>query len=499
MVMVLEVLGSRMIGPFFGVSLFVWTSLITVTLLALAGGYALGGWLADRRDPGRTLSLVITLAGGLTMLIPLLKKPVLTACLPLGLRLGALAGSLLLFGGPLFLLGCVSPLLVRIATVRDSRLGRTVGGLYALSTLGSLAGTVLTGFYLIAWAGVDTIVLGCGVILVMVGGIRLALGGVRAAWLALLFPSLLLLPREATLVRPLPGGGEAVRLVAEDTFYGSLRVVEYRGGGDPRRDMLIDGQLQSSLDAGSGLALTGYTYLLQFLPWEYRPGGQRCLVVGLGAGIVPTWYHRRGVPTDVVDINPRVVALAGEYFGWRPSGLVAVEDARYFLERSGASYDYILLDVFNGDTTPAHLISRESFALIRSRLAPGGVLALNLAGSYGPDRGMTLSVLATLREVFPLVEPYPLFPASGEEAWGNLVVVAATDPTVTRRRLPWGKEIHPDLFPAVAAALDGPVEPPGGEARLLTDDYQPADILDIVLKERCRRAILRHTDWDTLL
>jgi len=157
LVMVIQVLGSRVVGPFFGVSLFVWTSLITVTLLALAIGYAVGGLLADRFQRPEYLFGIILFAGLLVLLIPILKGPILKACLPLGLRTGAFASTLILFGPVLLLLGCVSPYLVKLATNGLKNLGRTVGGLYALSTIGSTVGTVLTGFVLIAYFSVDQI------------------------------------------------------------------------------------------------------------------------------------------------------------------------------------------------------------------------------------------------------------------------------------------------------------------------------------------------------
>ncbi|HSD60489.1 MAG TPA: fused MFS/spermidine synthase, partial [Burkholderiales bacterium] len=169
LVMVIEVLGSRVIGPFFGVSLFVWTALITVTLVALAAGYAAGGHLADRRSSPDWLYGIILLAGFAVLLVPLAKAPVLKACLPLGLRAGALTSAAALFGPSLFLLGCVSPYVVKIAARELQSLGRTVGGLYALSTVGSFVGTVATGFFLIAFLGVNHIFLLTGAALVALG------------------------------------------------------------------------------------------------------------------------------------------------------------------------------------------------------------------------------------------------------------------------------------------------------------------------------------------
>ena len=157
LIMVIEVMGSRVIGPFFGVGLFVWTSLITVTLLALSVGYALGGVFSDRFKQPAYLFGIILLAGVLTLLVPVIHGPVLKVCVSLGLRGGAFASTAILFGPALLLLGCVSPYLVKLAAHELHNIGRVVGSLYALSTIGSTVGTVFTGFFLVAYLGVGQI------------------------------------------------------------------------------------------------------------------------------------------------------------------------------------------------------------------------------------------------------------------------------------------------------------------------------------------------------
>src|SRR5210317_1396119 len=115
LIMVVEVLGSKVIGPFFGVSLFVWTSLIAVTMIALAAGYAVGGFLSDRREHADNLYGIIAVAGVAVLLIPILAPTVLKLCMPMGLRAGAFFSSCLLFGPSLFLMGCISPYVIKIA------------------------------------------------------------------------------------------------------------------------------------------------------------------------------------------------------------------------------------------------------------------------------------------------------------------------------------------------------------------------------------------------
>lgn len=499
MVMVLEILGSRVVGPFFGVSLFVWTALITVALVALAAGAAIGGVLADRRpDPGWLFGLLIA-AGVLVILVPLERGLVLRAAMGLGLRTGALVSAAVLFGPPLLLLGCVTPAVVRIATRDLSALGRTVGLFSALSTLGSFVGTVLTGFVLLAHFGVNGIFAVVGTILIGLGAVYFAVFRRRRAPLAaLLLPALLLAtpePGPATL----PNGVRVEPVARRESPYGTVRVIDYRYGTNHAREMTIDGLVQGGIDVDTGLSTYGYTYLLGILPRLRNPEGRTCLSVGLGGGTIPVWYERQGVRADVVDIDPEVVALAGEYFNFRISGDVVIGDGRHYLQSATRRWDYIILDAFTGDTTPAHLLSLESLQAVRARLAPGGVFGINLIGALRGETLITASIVETLRQVFPTVEVVPLFDEPEES--GNMIVIAHDRPA-------------PPLTPADAAGF--PVHPaaretvernfgrsfafpPGTPAMVLRDDYNPMEFYDLHVKERLRASILRAGNPDLLL
>ncbi len=497
MVMVVEVLGSRVIGPFFGVSLFVWTALITVALLALALGYAVGGHLADRYPAPALLYALIMAAGLLVALVPWLKAPVLQATLPLGLRLGALASALLLFGPGLFLLGCVSPFVLRLAAHEWGRLGRTIGVFAAVSTAGSLVGTVSTGFFLIAHVGVARAFFVAGLLLVLLGAVGLV--WLRRHWPAALAPLVLLalLPRGELPTVTLADGTQASVVHTQDSSYGTIRVVDYRFAQQHQREMIIDGLVQGGIDMMTRRSVYEYPYLLQWLPVALHPGGRSCLVIGVGAGVVPMWYQARGVVTDVVDIDPAVVDIARRWFGFDPRGEVHLDDARYVLARPGRRYDYLILDVFNGDTTPGHLLSVEAMRLARSRLTEGGVLAANLVGRLGADAAMTAAVVSTLKAVFSTVELVPAFdPAAGAKA-GNLVLLAYDGP---RRPLPAGlpEPAHALAEPLLRKVYGRTLALPA-PGPVLTDDFNPLDVQDIDVKEAVRRRILETTHPDILI
>jgi spermidine synthase len=503
-VMVVEVLGSRVIGPFFGVSLFVWTSLITVTLVALALGYAVGGRLSDRPNAATLLYSLVLAAGVCVLAVPLAQAFVLKACVGLGLRFGSLLASAILFGPSLFLLGCVSPFFVRLLALEMSSLGRTVGGLYALSTAGSFIGTVATGFFLIGVISVSRIFLLAGALLCMLATVYfLAFRRKRVtAVAALILPAaLLLVPMDVLPTKTMADGTKVAVIEKRDSFYGNLRVVDYRFGEKHLREMAIDGLIQGGVDVVSGLSVYEYPYVMQFLPRALHPAGQSSLVIGLGAGIIPRWYAAQGIQTEVVDIDPEVLRLAHQYFDFSRQIPVHIEDARRFLSMTEKKYDYILLDVFNGDTTPGHLLSVEAMHLMRQRLSPEGVLSINLMGSLQRENLMTASVVRTLKAVFDQVQIHSFSQNGDQDASGNLVLVAyqgLARPIQSNSYA--GQPIHPMAIQGVERAMqnrfDFPVDTP---AIILTDDFNPIDLRDLWMKEEVRRNILNTTDHDILL
>lgn len=182
LVMSFEILGSRVLAPNFGNSVFVWGSLISIFLAGLSAGYYAGGRIADRNPSTGKLALIILVPGVLFITFPLYSAPVsdwIFMRIP-GIRLGPFLASLVLFFLPSVFLGAVSPYTAKLMLCSLHSSGKTVGTLYALSTLGSIVGTLLTAFYLITIAGVTTIIIIQGVILAGLSGL-IAFMNIRCA------------------------------------------------------------------------------------------------------------------------------------------------------------------------------------------------------------------------------------------------------------------------------------------------------------------------------
>lgn len=381
-------------------------------------------------------------------------------------------------------------------------IGRTVGVFYAISTVGSFLGTVLTGFVLIAHLGVNRIFEVAGFLLIMLSVLFFSIFKRNHRLLALLvLPLIMLINPDTPFSKVMPNGTTVTEVFSKDSFYGNLKVVDYSYKAVHTRELMIDGLVQGGIDMNNGLSIYEYAYFMEFLPYSLNPGGKNCLVIGLGAGLVPMWYDRNGIRTDVVDIDPAVVDIARQFFGFSISGDIILSDARHFLTTSEKKYDYVVLDVFNGDTTPGHLLSLQALLLIKERMTPRGVLAINLIGSLEEKNFMTASAVRTLQSVFNNVDLYPAFGGKEKAGWGNLAIVSYSfpRPPIASAAVysfpvhPWAREVVLGLareriqFPASVTAI------------ILTDDYNPIDFYDSRLKENVRKNILENTDRDILI
>jgi MFS family permease len=174
-VMELEILGVRLLAPYFGSAIYVvMGSVIGVFLLSLALGYMLGGYLSRKAGSGRNLGLNIAIAGAWMFALPFFVKPVCNAIFDMGMdeKWGSLLASLILFGVPTLLLGTVSPTVVRWLTRLADDSGFKSGLVLALSTIASFAGSVVTAFYLILFSmrltlrvsGIILLVLGAAIL-----------------------------------------------------------------------------------------------------------------------------------------------------------------------------------------------------------------------------------------------------------------------------------------------------------------------------------------------
>ena len=170
--LVIEIVAGRILAPFVGVSLYTWTSIIGVVLAGISIGAYIGGKLADRFPERKTLGWLLLLAGIAALLIAPLTNAIALYPFSVSLMWRILFVTTLIFFIPSFLLGTISPVVVKLAIQNLDRTGNVVGKIYAFSTLGSIFGTFATGFLLISWMGTRNIILIMGAILIITGRIN---------------------------------------------------------------------------------------------------------------------------------------------------------------------------------------------------------------------------------------------------------------------------------------------------------------------------------------
>lgn len=491
-VMAIEVLAARVIAPFFGSSIFVWTAVISVTLLSLALGYFVGGKLADHLPAPAGLYAAIALSAAYLFLALFIKKPVLLVASSLGLRLGALLSSAALFALPLFLLGIVGPFSVKLYARSLERVGSGVGVLYFFSTAGSFLGTLLCGFVLIPRFGTARILLFSADTLVALSLLYFLFFGRHATSLLLLalVPLNVSALKGEVLLVSVVNGDYWKQVYKAESFYTNLKIVEVNAAG---RFLVTDGTNQGGVDILTGASQAAYSYAIDALSLTGCPSLRRALVIGLGAGVVPCVFSHRGIKVDVVEIDPQVVALYKRYFsayGRKENIRIFTEDGRRFLKGRPAEYDVVVLDVFVGDNAPWHLLTVEAFLEMEAALTKEGALVINFVGlPEDKDCAKIISAIhTTLARVFPSVYVFNSTRALPERARNILFLAALGEPTPG---LPAEVDIpYPHVREEVEAMLRDRVTEPVAGGFLLTDDYNPVDFYNARAKEFWRKTIM---------
>ena len=485
-VLIVEILGAKILAPYFGTSHFVWTAQIAVTLVSLAGGYYLGGRWADRSTaPGKLYGAILG-AGLYLAATTIFTEALAYKCLDFRLAVGSLLASAFLFFIPLTLLAMVGPYLIRVLTSSVETVGGNVGRLSAISTLGSVIGTVLIGYVLIPLCRNSVTLLitalalaSLSVIYCLIWGLT---GGAKTAALITL-----LLTGSVGLIgvqQDAFHGQHTVELFRANSNFGQLQVIQFADG--PLRALENDYLTQNTYDTNTHTSASSFTYLLQGLAQIYHTNIQQVLCIGLGVGIVPMQFATNGARVDVVEINPTVVPIAEKYFGLQPDKLnLLIQDGRYFLNHCSNRYDVVVLDAFLGDSPPSHLMTREAFASIRRVLKSDGVLVINSFASFEPGRDFLGTSLArTLRDVFGSVRVHGV---SG----GNTMFVASPRDTLTPLREFDLSAVHWRCAGDTRETIRSRIEPDTSRGLVLTDDYNPTEFHDARNREELRRRMAR--------
>jgi tetratricopeptide (TPR) repeat protein/spermidine synthase len=494
-IMGVEILSTRLVARYLGASLYTWTSAIGVVLAGIALGNYIGGRLADRCRPRPTLSLLFIGASLLVAFIPMVSQ-----------GLGEWSGLdhfswpthiflhfLLVFLLPATLLGTMSPVVAKMALDVGLGAGRTIGTIYAWSSIGSIAGTFVAGFFLVAWAGTEAaILLIAGVLALM--GLAYGFTWISSTWAAVFATALIgiYLPWSGSDSFASMAGvkdSEAwMSVFLEDSQYQRVKVLDM---GFNRRLMQLDKLTHSKANLSDPLDLE-YEYeaiYAEITRIAAPPGSSpRSLFIGGGGYVFPRYmelsYSNSDI--DVIEIDPVVTRAAFESMNLPVDTIIRSFniDARNGVmdllrrKRSGVEqvqYDLIYGDAFSDVSVPFHLTTVEFNRLLDELLSEDGTYIMNLIDTMASAQFLS-AVVATCREVFPYVDVFA--PPVGPSDQNTFVVTCSKGkldlagvPSAVRART--GDAVQrltqDELNNLGDHTTAGPV--------VLTDDYAPVESL----------------------
>ncbi len=391
--MALEINASRILAPYFGTSLFVWTSIIGVVLLALSLGYYYGGKLADRRPEAHVLFSIILAVGLWLAILPWVSNGLLGLFLRIpGANIFSLSllSAVILFLPPSTAMGMVSPYVLKLYSKKHQELGQEAGNLYAISTIGSLIGTFLPALVTIPLLGsIKTTLLFAFLLLLT------AAFGLKNRYLYVLPVIVVILFLGAKQWQV-----NAQTIYQTESSYNFIRVLE---SGETRYLQINDPRAIHSMKKPDTLLTGNYWDFPTVIPY-YVPT-KKALILGLAGGNISSLlsYYFPEMEITGVEIDPIVTETAKRFFDLeKPKLTIVTDDARTFLQSTPEKYDFIAMDAYHDLSIPVHLATKEFYVLASEHLNDNGVFMVN-AAHYYPGSALDSYFAATLKSVFPYV------------------------------------------------------------------------------------------------
>ncbi len=426
-VMACELIGAKLLAPYFGTSLYIWAAALALTLGGLTSGYFIGGRLSKKYAGQEALLYKVLIAAGLLLiLMPFSSRFIMGITLGLSLEMGSILSLMVYMFPPLVFMGMTSPVIINLLTEEAKSAGNSAGNVYAISTLGGILFTFLMGFYIIPTFGLTGPAVTIGALLALLPLASLILTdkkkAVLAAVLLIGFAFLSFSSQEHY-------SDEYKVLYQSEGILGQIKVVDH-----PSYDITPDNRMGRGLIVNNTLqTYMGVDHDFQYSIWSWShyfptaasifPKGTKVLLLGLGGGTIVKQLDRLGFETDVVEIDKRVWEVSVEYFNLNPQTHIVIDDARHYIRTTDKKYDIIIFDTFLSESVPEHLLTQEGFADAQAILNPEGMIMINFYGFVEGKRGKAArSVYKTLLASELVTE---VLATPGDESSRNLIFLAS--------------------------------------------------------------------------
>lgn len=416
--MTLELVASRVLSPYFGNTNVVWTSVIGIILLSCSLGNYIGGIIADKKESEKSLKLILVLASVFIFLIPIIQGFLLEkiSLVINGIKLGAVISTICLFFIPSLLLGLINPIVLKKRLLCVENAGKVSGRIYAISTIGGILGTFLSGFYLIPSFGSVQMLFGLSIILLL---LSLFLKGSKKQIIIIILLIIIdiclfcVFYKENIVNLNNVLDGKINVKASLDTQYGKVNLYNIYYGFDKVRVLNIDGGYESATFVDDSKNELVYEYTKYYdLMFKSKNDIKNVLMIGGGGYSYPKYFisHYLDKNIDVVEIDEDVTRIAKKYFylddvikEYKASSRINLinEDGRTFINNNTKKYDAILNDTFTGEIPAKDLTTLEAIKKIKSSLSSNGLYLSNVISSLNGKNSLFLkSEVKTLKEVF---------------------------------------------------------------------------------------------------
>lgn len=391
-VMLAELCGAKLLAPIFGSSLYVWASVMGITLGALALGYFYGGWLSDSsKTPQKKLEQILIVAAMFILVMPVLSYYLVPRISYLPFLPGVVLSTFALLFLPVFFLGATSPLFILLQTSENTSSGKASGTVYAVSTFGGIIATFLCGFYLIPALGLTICLISFGTLLF-----------VATIFVFKIFKPLQLFCLTVCIYLNFQFIKAPKNVdFKTDSILGHLEIKTIVAkNSDSVRLLTINNIVQTEMNLRTKQSVSEYVSLLDtLLNRNVRLSGveaslkPQALVLGLGGGLVANLLIQKNYAVDGVEFDNRIIDAAKNYFYLSKQVNAVCADARYFLNHCKKKYNVVLVDIFKAEEQPSHVLTLQSIEKLKKNLNKNAVLLINWHGYIAGNRGFGTTIL----------------------------------------------------------------------------------------------------------
>lgn len=465
--MILELIAARVLSPYVGSSNLIWTTIIGIMLTSMSLGYWIGGKKADKNPNKDSLSDFILLGAITASLIPLFETIVVKQLSNISdnLVLVAMASATIVFGIPSFVLATVSPFAVKLVDKEYINVGEVSGRISSLSTIGSIVGTFLGGFFLIPTFGTRTIIFGVVIVLLMLS-ILLHEKKDKKYFLLIAVIAISIIGFQA-IGKVVFDRKNSDIIKDVDSEYSRIFVKQVAAKDTTYKTLQVDDGLESYIDEETGEMGAEYLYYYNLANY-YLKNNKSTLMIGGAAYTYPTYYlnNFKDKTIDVSEIDEKMTKLATSEFSLNtdnPRLHIYHQDGRSFLNKTTNKYDVILIDAFKGTNAPFELTTYEAMENAKKSLNDNGMVITNIISSVtGSESKFINYEYSTYKKVFDDVKVFKVNNIN-DNTRQNLILIGFKG----------NKEVDETVYEQYKNLLDNELKDFSSNTGISTDNYAP--------------------------